>query len=246
QFPVRLVDSLFVDVKIQQPGLEVQWKSRSVPHRVLEAVTAQIATLVLIGSERVERVAVSSVDRRPCQAKQECVGQGGAHLAPQVTFLSPMRLVDQGDDVAPIVQHALGLPELEDGGVDDLPNVLRQQPLQGDTGLRLHQVWAITSEERARNLRVEIDPVDDDHQRWVPERGMEHDLSSSEKHQQGLTRPLEVPDQSLLRITGYDPFHDQIGPLVLLVPSNYLHPPLLLVCRIYGEVGQQIENDPRL
>ena len=55
----RLVDGLLVDVQLQQPRLEVQRHRRAVADRLLEAVAAHVAGLVLLGAEGVERVAVA-------------------------------------------------------------------------------------------------------------------------------------------------------------------------------------------
>ena len=105
--------------------------------------------LVLFGAEGVESIAVGPVDRRPGQAEQEGVGQSVAHLAAEVTFLSPVGLVDQSDNVAAVVQHPFDLAELEDCGNDDLAYVLLKQPLQLSSALGLDQIRRVSSVEGA-------------------------------------------------------------------------------------------------
>ena len=151
-----------VDVQVDQPGLEVQLQRGAVADRLLEAVAAHVALLVLVGTEGVEGVAVGAVDRRARQAEQKRIGQGLAHLAAQVAFLGAVGLVHQRDDVAARVQRPAGLAELEDRRDDDLAHVLRQQLLQLLPGVGLLQVGDVRPGEGAGDLAVEIDPVHHD------------------------------------------------------------------------------------
>ena len=99
-----------------------------------------------------------------------------------------------------VVQHAVGLAELVDRRDDDLADVLaragRCSSLRLSAFTRFGRVRGV---EGARDLAVEVDPVDDDHHRRVPERRVQPQLPGGEEHQQRLARALEVPDQALLR-----------------------------------------------
>ena len=132
----RLVDRLLVDVQLEQARLEVERHRGAVADRLLEAVAAHVAGRVLLGAEGVEGVAVGAVDRRAGQAEQERVRQRLAHLAAEVALLRAVGLVDHRDDVAAVVQDAVGLAELEDRRDDDLPHVLRRAAAAARRGCR--------------------------------------------------------------------------------------------------------------
>ena len=206
----RLVDRLLVDVQLEQPRLEVERHRGAVADRVLEAVAAHVAGLVLLGAEGVEGVAVGAVDRRAGEAEQERVRQRLAHLAAEVALLRAVRLVDHRDDVAAVVEDAVGLAELEDRGDDDLAHVLRQQPLQLAAAVGLDEVRHVGGVEGARDLAVEVDPVDHDQHGRILERRVQPQLARGEEHQQRLARALEVPDQALLRVAGDDALDDLV------------------------------------
>ena len=135
-----------------QARLEVQRHRGAVADRLLEAVAAHVAALVLLGAEGVEGVAVGAVDRRAGQAEQERVRQRLAHLAAEVALLRAVRLVDHHDDVAAVVEDAVGLGELVDRRDDDLADVLRQQPLQLLAAVGLDQVGHVGGVEGAGDL----------------------------------------------------------------------------------------------
>ena len=194
--------------------------------------------LVLVGAERVERVAVGAVDRRAGQPEQERVRQRLAHLAAEVALLGAVGLVDHGDDVVAVVEDARRLAELVDRRDDDLAHVLRQQPLQLLAAVGLDQVRHVGGVEGARDLGVEVDAVDHDQHGRVPERRMQPQLARREHHQQRLARALEVPDQALLRVAGHDALDDLVRRLVLLVAGDDLDPALLLVGGEGGEVAR--------
>ena len=71
QLGVGLVDGRLVDVEFHQPRLEVQRQRGPVADRLLEAVAAQVAVLVLGRAEGVEGVAVAAVGGRARQAEEE-------------------------------------------------------------------------------------------------------------------------------------------------------------------------------
>jgi hypothetical protein len=71
-------------------------------------------------------------------------------------------LVDESYDVPPGVENAFRLAELEDGGDDDLTDVLPEEPLEVRPGLRLDEVGDVGGVERRANLGVEVDAVHDD------------------------------------------------------------------------------------
>ena len=156
-----------------------------------------------------------------------------------------MGLVHHGDDVAAVVEDAVGLAELEDRRDDDLAHVLPQQPLQLGPAVGLDQVRRVGGVEGAGDLGVEVNAVDHDHHGRVLERRMQAQLAGRKEHQQRLARALEVPDQALLRVPGHDALDDLVGALVLLVAGDDLDPALLLVRGVGGEVGEQVEQDMR-
>ena len=157
---------------------------------------------VFLGAEGVVRVAVAAVDRRAGKAEQKRVRQRRTHLDAEVPFLGAMGLIHERDDVAAIVEHSAGLAELEDRRDDDLAGVLREQLLKVLAGLGLHQVRHVGGVESRADLRVEVDAVDDDEHRRVPERGLQAKLLRGEDHEQRLAGALEVPDEPLSRLAG--------------------------------------------
>ena len=95
------IDAGFVDVDVDEAWLEVQGQRRPVADGVLEGVAGQVAALVVFFTEGPEGVFVGLVDGCAGEAEKEGVGQGGAHLAPEVAFLRAVRFVDHHDDVVP-------------------------------------------------------------------------------------------------------------------------------------------------
>ena len=203
------------------------------------------AVLVLVGAESVEGVAVRAVDRRSGQAEQEGVGQCAAHLASKVDFLAAVGLVGQHDDVVAVIQNPLRLAEPEDRGDDDLAGILGQQPLQFVARARLLQVRRTGRVESAGDLRIEVDPVDHDDYRRVPERRMQSQLARREQHQQRLAGALEVPDQALLRMAGDHPLDDAVRRLDLLVARDHLRAPLALAGGVRSEAVEQVQHHVR-
>ncbi len=96
-----------------------------------------------------------------------------------------------------VVQHALGLAELEDGGDDDLARVLAQQRFQLLADLGLDQVGDVGGVEGGADLGVQVDAVDHDQHGGVAQGRLQAQLLGGEDHQQRLARALEVPDQAL-------------------------------------------------
>ena len=72
---------------------------------------------------------------------------------------------------------------------------------------------------------------------------MQAQLARREEHQQRLARPLKMPDQALLWMSGHYAFDDLVHAVVLLVAGDDLDAALLLVCGVAGKIGQQIEQD---
>ena len=160
QFVIGRFDCLLIDVQIHQARLEVQLFRRVVSNRIAEVVPAEVAVLIDFRPEGVERVSVGFVDRSPCHAEVERVRKCLAHLPTELTLLRTVCLVDHDDDVIAIVEYALRLAELEDGGDDHLPDVLGEQVGQLCSGVCAHQVGHLDRVERPRNLGVEVDAVD--------------------------------------------------------------------------------------
>ena len=213
-----------------------------VPDRVLERVAAHVSLLILVRAESPEGVAVSLVDRRSGQAEEKSVGQCVAHLASQIAFLGTVRLVHHHDDVRTLVQTAIRLAELVNGGDDDFAGVSRQQALQLLPGCRSDHVRDIGGVEGGGDLGVQVDAVHHDHHRGVAELAMHPQLLRREHHQERLARALEVPDQTLLGIALNHAGHHQVSALVLLIAADDLDAPVLLVGGEQGEVLQDVQH----
>ena len=141
----------------------------------------------------------------------------------------------------------LGLGELENGGDDDLAGVLGQQPFQIlDTAVRLLQVRRVGRVEGARRSAcIEVDAVDHDDHRRVPERRVQAQLARREQHQQRLAGALEVPDETLLGVAGDDALDDAVRRLDLLVTGDDLGAPPALARGVGRVAAQQIQNRVR-
>ena len=158
----RVVDGGFVDAQFNQSGFKVQRQRGFVADRFFERVAAHIAVLVFIGAEGPVGIAIALVDGRAGQAEQKRIGQRLAHLLAQIAFLRAMGFVHEDDDVRSGVEHAVGFREFMNRGDDDFAHILRQQRLQLIAALGGDQVGHIGGVEGGRDLRVEIDPIDDD------------------------------------------------------------------------------------
>ena len=242
QVLVGSVQRRLVDMKVDQARLEMQLQRGTVADRLLEAVPAHVAFLVLVGTKGVEGVAVGTVDRRTGQAEQKRVGQGLTHLAAQVAFLRAVGFVHQGDDVAAVVQAACGLAELEDRGDDDLAHVLRQQLLQLLAGIRLFQVGNVRSGEGTGDLTIKIDPIHHDQHGGILQAGMHAQLLRGKDHQQRFARTLEVPDQALPGIARQHALDDLVGRFKLLVAADDLDALLFLVGGEQGEAAEDVQH----
>ena len=245
QIRIGFVDGFLVDVQFHQARLEVQRQGGAVADRLFEAVAAHVAARVFLGAEGIEGVAVTPVDGRAGQAKQEGVRQGGAHLHPQVAFLGAVGFVHQGDDVLAVVQHAVGLAKFEDGGDDDLAGVLPQQGFEFVAAFGLDQVGDVGGIEGGADLGVQVDAVHHDQHGRVVQGSLQAQLLGGEDHQQRLARALEVPDQALAGIAGQHALDDLVGAIVLLVAADDLEPAFFLVGGEQGEVGQDVQDDVR-
>ena len=74
--------------------------------------------------------------------------------------------------------------------------------------------------EGSGDLGVQVDAVDDDDHRRVPELRMQAQLLRREDHQQRFARALKVPDQALSDVSVDNTLDDLVGGLVLLVASR--------------------------
>ena len=121
-----------------------------------------------------------------------------------------------------LVENAAGLAEFVDCGDDDLPHVLRQQPLQLGTSVGLDEIGYVGSVKGCRDLGVEVDAVDHDDHGRILECRVQAQLASGEEHQQRLSRALEVPDEALLWVPHHHALDDFVRCLVLLVAGDNL------------------------
>ena len=201
-----------------------------------------VALLILVRAEGPEGVAVPLVDRRTGQTKEKGIGQRVAHLATQVAFLGAVRLVHHHDDVRALVQAAVRLAELVNGGDDDLAGIGRQQALQLLPGGSSDHVRNIGGIEGGGDLGVQIDAVHYDHHRGVAELAVHTQLLRREHHQQRLARALEMPDQALLGIALDHAGHHQVSAFVLLITADDLDAPVLLVGGEQGEILQDVQH----
>ena len=83
-----------------------------------------------------------------------------------------MGLVDHHDDVLAVVEHAGRLAELVDSRDDHLASVGRQEPLKLGPLWNGDHVGYVGSVEGGGDLGVEVDAVDDDHDRGITELGV--------------------------------------------------------------------------
>ena len=141
---------------------------------------------ILLGAEGVIGVAIDPVNGCAGETEEEGIRKSGPHLHAEASLLSAVRFVDEHDDVAPIIEHAIGFPEAEDGGDDDLAGVLLEQAHQIGAGIALHQVGHIAGVEGAADLGVEVDAIDHDHHGGVAEHGMLPELLGRKHHEQRL------------------------------------------------------------
>ena len=163
---VGFVDGRLVDLQLDLRRLEMQRQRGLVPDGLLERVAAHVAFLVLVGAEGPEGVLVGPVDGRAGEAEEEGVGQRLAHLAAQVAFLGAVRLVHHHDDVRALVQPAVRLGELVDGGDEHLAHVLPQQGLQLLPRGHADHVRHVGGVEGGGDLGVEVDAVHHDDAPW--------------------------------------------------------------------------------
>ena len=236
------VDGGAVDLQPHLRRLEMQRQRGLVADGILERVAAQVALVVLVGTEGPEGVAVGAVDGRAGEAEQEGIGQGLTHLATQVAFLGAVGFVHHDDDVRAFVEPAAGLAKLVDGGDQHLAHVLPEQLLQLLAGGHADHVGHVGSVEGGADLGVEVDAVHHDDHRGVAELRVQPQLLRREDHQQRFAAALEMPDQTLLRITLDHAGDDLVGSLVLLVAADDLDAPMLLVGSEEGEVLQNVQH----
>ena len=140
------------------------------------------------------------------------------------------------------VEHAVGFPEFMDRGDDDFAHILRQQRLQLIAALGGDQVGHIGGVEGGRDLRVEIDPIDDDQHGRVL-HVVHAQFLRGEDHQQRFARSLKMPDEALLHPTGDHALNDLIGGLILLVSGREFDAAMFLVGGEEREVLQDVEHD---
>ena len=129
----------------------------------------------------------------PGEPEQKRVRQRLAHLPAEIAFLRTMRLVNHCDDVAAVVQNAAGFGKLEDGGDDDLPRVLRQQALQLGPAVGFHEIRRVGSVEGARDLRVEVHAIDDDHDGGILQCRMQPQLPGGKQRFDGRQTQCLLP-----------------------------------------------------
>ena len=236
------VDSRAVDLQPHFRRFEMQRQGGLVTDGLLEGVAAQVALVVLVGTEGPEGVVVGTVDGCAGEAKQERIGQRLAHLATEVAFLGAMGFVDHDDDVRAFVEPAAGLAELVDGGNEHLAHVLPEQLLQLLAGGHADHVGHVGGVEGGADLGVEIDAVHHDDDRGVAECGVQSQLLRREDHQQRLATALEMRDEALLRVTPHDAGDDLVGGVVLLIAADDLDASVLLVGGKDGEVLQDVHH----
>ena len=164
--------------------LEVKGQRLAVPDGVAVAVARHVAGLVLRGPEGAEGVLVGAVDWRSREAEEERIGQGGAHLLPQVSLLGPVGLVDHDDDVVALVQDSIHFAELEDRCDEDLPRVCCEEGRQFLLTAGGGHVGDIRRVEVTRYLILEVDSVIDDYHGRVLELRRHPQLLSREDHKE--------------------------------------------------------------
>ena len=124
------LEHLCIEVHLYWYGLEVEFQSSTIVHRVLEGIFAQIAVCIFLRTESSEGVVVAFVDRCTCKTKEEGVRQCLSHLASQVTLLCAVCLVYHHDDIIALREHLSHITKLKDGSDEDLALVFSKEFLQ--------------------------------------------------------------------------------------------------------------------
>ena len=154
-----------------------------------------------------------------------------------------MCLVDQDNDVAPLIQDAVSLAELVDGGDDDLAGIAPQEISELGSALGRDHVRHISPVEGGGDLRVQVSAVHDNDDRRVSKFWVQAELLRGEDHQKALTRTLEVPDQTLPDLSGHHPLHNLVSRLILLIAGDELDLSTLAVGGEGGEAPGKVEHD---
>ena len=206
--PERLVEAFLVEVRVDQPGLDVDGNGGAVCDGPLDGVARHDPAVGLVLGVTEERVGVpvGVDDRGTGEAEEAGVREGGAHVSGQRPFLGPVRFVDEDDDVVALVQRhrrrVLVLPlEPEDRRQDDAALVPTQCVAQ--FGLRFcdRDAREPGGEELALHLLDQVQAVQHYQDGGRTNPIVVEQAQRSEAHEQGLAGPLGVLDEST-RSTG--------------------------------------------
>ena len=126
---------------------------------ILKGIARHIASGIFFRTKSPEGVFICFVDGRAGEAKQERIGQGGPHGAPEVAFLRAVRFVYQHDDVVAGIHVRFGIAELMDHGDDDLAGIALEQGLQHADAVGGFYIGNVGCIEDAADLRVQVGSV---------------------------------------------------------------------------------------
>ena len=120
----KIGHQLFINVNIQKPRFKMKRERRLIPQRLLKGISGQVSGQIFFRAESPKGISITFVNGCSGKAKEECIRQCIAHLASQVAFLSSMRLINQCDNVLPVVQKTIRLRKFMHGRNDNLARVL--------------------------------------------------------------------------------------------------------------------------
>ena len=154
-----------------------------------------------------------------------------------------MGLIDHEDDVVTVIERLRNLGKFKDLGDDNLAGIRLQQPRQLRAGICRDQIRHVCHGECTENLSAQVNAViDNDDRRRI--QFLHHaQLLRGKDHQQGLAAALEVPDQTLLRITDLYAVDDQVRALILLIAAHDFDLAVVLIGGEERKVPEQIEDN---
>ena len=138
---------------------------------------------------------LAAVDGRAGEAKEEGVGQRGAHVDAEVAFLRAVRLIHQHDDVAARQETLFDAVKLVDGGDNDAARVAGEQLRKMVAALGVDGGQAKRFQV-LEHLRFQFQPVHDNEDGRVVECGLAAQQVGGDNHGQRLARALRVPFQA--------------------------------------------------
>ena len=186
-------------------------------HRVLVDDPAGVVGI----AEELERRPVLVGDRRAGQPEELRLRQGRAHVGAEPAVLGTVCLVDEDDDVVPVVELA-GAFEPEDRGDDDPPLVVGEHVAELVLGAGDSHAWEPGGAELGVGLLDEVNPVQDDHDGRSADVVVVKEADRGEGHEERFAGALVVPDEALRLVRVEDARVDRLDRFDLRVPGDEL------------------------